>query len=320
MKPVTEAGADAATATATTTKQQESCRREPPRTRGILRSISLTMGLRGKQKSSSSASVGGGRHMASSNNNRISKKDPSDSQVPSTRRASLEYLTEKHELPNISKKTSSDSSTVAAPERKSKGRTRGFLSRNSSLPSDPTTRPKLQLPDASPAKGRRQRNKSCASVPTTTTSVVTEKDSTKAFERTSIVLDIQRILTGESDENSDGYRIVHLITDLETKMSVWDAVRDAHQSYPENRIFKVDQNLEQALKDGEKRGLLSIEGSGEDMRGFNIKQSFDYWKRKDLLGTVLALVPPSKQYLSIRVEYEDVFEAQSNEKDMFDCF
>lgn len=138
-------------------------------------------------------------------------------------------------------------------------------------------------------------------------------------ERNCFVLDIRRKPTGKKEENIEGYRILHLVTDFVT-MSVWDAVREAHQSYPESRLFKVDSALEKALQDGSKRGMLVVSGCEEGGVPFEIKQSFDYWKKRDFDTTVEALVPPHKQYLSIQVEYANELQAVEGEKDMFDQF
>ena len=175
---------------------------------------------------------------------------------------------------------------------------------------------KLQSSDGRPAKVGRQA--SSASLPESLMTMY-HQESLLRPERNCVVLDIQRKPTGDPDEITNGYRVVHLITDM-VKMTVWDAVREAHRSYPENRLFKVDEFLEEALHNESKRGLLVVGGCNAEKDQIEIRQSFDYWKKKDFNLTLEALLPVDRQRLSIQVEYSDVLKAVDGEKDMFDRF
>ena len=174
----------------------------------------------------------------------------------------------------------------------------------------------VKLSEASMA--RIGRYNSTASLPELMTATLSPEKLPR--ERNCVVLDIRRKPTGEMEENTEGYRVVHLVTDF-ADMSLWDAVREAHRSYPENRLFKANSTLEKALQDGSKRGMLVVSGPSEDGgEPIEIKQSFDYWKKKDFITTVEALVPSHKQYMSIQVEYANVLQAVKGERDMFDQF
>jgi len=165
--------------------------------------------------------------------------------------------------------------------------------------------------------GRHNSSASLPEIPMITTNQQQSDMNALRSERNCVVLDIQRKPTGDPDETTEGYRIVHLITDL-IEMTVWDAVREAHRSYSDNRIFKVDKSLEHALQNGSKRGILVVGGCNTEKDQIEIRQSFDYWKTKDFKLTLEALLPVDKQRLSIQVEYADVVRAVDGEKDMFD--
>jgi len=187
-------------------------------------------------------------------------------------------------------------------------------SRSSSL----TFRRKQQQAKNANRVGRHNSSASLPEIPMTVQQLEHDSNILRS-ERNCVVLDIQRKPTGELDEITAGYRVVHLITDL-IEMTVWDAVREAHRSYPDNRIFKVDTSLEEALRNGSKRAMLVVGGCNVTEERIEIRQSFDYWKTKNFNLTLEALLPLDKQRLSIQVEYADVLKAVDGEKDMFDRF
>lgn len=84
-------------------------------------------------------------------------------------------------------------------------------------------------------------------------------------------------------------QIAHLITYLnETVMSVPNAVRGAHRSYPANRIVGWTLPSKKALQPGRKHGVLHVGcRNNDEAQGLTVKQSFTYWKHKDLKATVM---------------------------------
>lgn len=272
----------------------------PPNRSGLLRSLSTLMvaggGTAGKSSRCSSASVGFELE------NR-----------PSTRATSIGLSGSTHQRCTMS---------VVRPVDRRRIETRSGKSRSASLSFEPSHGQPgtLRLPgNDDECSNKSRRRNSSSSLPDERSAISSSQESFLC-DRNCIVLDIRREPSGEPEENTDGYRIVHLITDF-TNLSIWDAVREAHRNYPENRLFKADSTLEQALQSGSKRGMLVISGPVEkEGEPLEIKQSFDYWKTKDFHTTVDALVPSHKQYLSIQIEYANVLQAIEGEKDLFDQF
>ena len=297
---------------------------QQPPTRSLFRSLSSLMvrGGGGKTSKLSSASVGLELESRATKGSNVAVTGGSSQRMMPIVRQDDQRRSMLQKIRLQEKASPTQEDEDSPPEkgmRPSPTRAGSFIFR-SSRPKD-SNKGSLKLPggDQPDVVSRKSSRRNSSSSLPDAPSIITRQESFR-LERNCIVLDIRRKPTGETDENTDGYRVVHLVTEM-VKMSVWDAVREAHRSYPENRLFKVDSSLERALQNGTKRGILVVSGpSEEDGALMEIKQSFDYWKNKDFQTTVDALVPSNKQFLSIQVEYANVLQAVEGERDIFDKF